>query len=56
MALKQSCVLATTLFSTYMAAMLEVAFKDTTGGVYIQTRREANLFNVVQLKARTMQD
>ena len=30
---KQGCVLAPTLFSIYLAAMLEVAFKDTSEGV-----------------------
>ena len=42
---KQGCVLAPTLFSLYLAAMLEVAFKDIQEGVYIQTRKEADLFN-----------
>ena len=34
---KQGCVLAPTLFSLYLAAMLEVAFRSTEEGVYIQT-------------------
>ena len=50
---KQGCVLAPTLFSIYLAAMLEVAFKDTSEGVYIQTRKEADLFNVAQFKAKS---
>lgn len=33
--------------------MLEMAFKDTSEGVYIQTRKEADLFNVAQLKAKS---
>ena len=37
---KQGCVLALTLFSLYLAAMIEVTFKDTTEGVYIQTRKD----------------
>ena len=49
---KQGCVLAPTLVSIYLAAMLEVAFKDTSEGVHIQTRKEANLFNVTQFKAK----
>ena len=32
--------------------MLEVAFKDTSEG-YIQTRKEADLFNVAQFKAKS---
>ena len=51
--MKQGCVLAPTLFSLYLAAMLEVVFKDTLEGVYIQTRKEADLFNVVQFKAKS---
>ncbi|XP_068676678.1 uncharacterized protein [Montipora foliosa] len=33
-------------------AMLEVAFKEISEGVYIQTRKEADLFNVAQFKAK----
>ena len=50
---KQGCVLAPTLFSLYLAAMLEVAFKDTSEGVYIQIRNKADLFNVTQFKAKS---
>ena len=49
---KQGCVLAPTLFSLYLSAMLEVAFKDSSEGVYIQTRKEADLFNVAHFKSR----
>ena len=48
---KQGCVLAPTLFSLYLSAMLEVAFKDIQEGVYIQTRKEADLFNVAHFKS-----
>ena len=51
--MKQGCVLAPTLFSLYLAAMLKVAFKDTVEGVYIPTRKEADLFNVAQFKAKS---
>ena len=51
--MNQGCVLAPTLFSLYLAAMLEVAFKDTTEGIYIQTRKDANLFNVARFKAKS---
>ena len=50
--MKQGCVLASTLFSLYLAAMLEVALKETSERVYIQTRKEADLFNVAQFKAK----
>lgn len=50
---KQGCVLAPTLFSLYLGAMLEVAFKDVNKGVYIQTRQDANLFGVSQFKSKT---
>ena len=33
--------------------MLEKAFKDTIEGVYIQTRKDADLFNVAQLKGKS---
>ena len=51
---KQGCVLAPTLFSLYLSAMLEVAFKDVNEGVYIRTRHNADLFNVSQLRAKTL--
>jgi len=50
---KQGCVLAPTLFSLYLLAMLEVAFKDSSDGVFIQTRQIADLFNIAHLKAKT---
>ena len=42
---KQGCVLAPTLFSIFLSAMLEEAFKDLNDGVYIQTRQDADLYN-----------
>ena len=50
---KQGCVLAPTLFSLYLSAMLEVAFDDSLDGVCIQTRQNADLFNVAHFKAKT---
>ena len=50
---KQGCVLALTLFSLYLSAMLEVAFDDSLNGVSIQTRHNADLFNVAHFKAKT---
>ena len=43
---KQGCVLAPTLFSLSLSALLEVAFDDSLDGVSIQTRHNADLFNV----------
>ena len=50
---KQGCVLAPTLFSLYLSAMLEVAFRDIQEGVYIQTRKDADLFNVAHFKSKS---
>ena len=50
---KQGMCAGTYTFSLYLAAMLEVAFKDTTEGVCIQTRKDADLFNVAQFKAKS---
>ena len=50
---KQGCVLAPTLFSLYLSAMLEVAFDDSLDGVCIQTQQNADLFNVAHFKAKT---
>ena len=50
---KQGCVLAPTLFSIYLSAMLEVAFRDSSEGIYIQPRKEADLFNVAHFKAKS---
>jgi hypothetical protein len=49
---KQGCVLAPTLFSLYLSAMLEIAFKNSGDGVCIQTRHNADLFNVAHFKAK----
>lgn len=51
---KQGCVLAPTLFSLYLTAILHVAFKDIHKGIYIQTRHSADLFNVSHFKAKTL--
>jgi len=50
---KQGCVLAPTLFSLYLSTMLEFAFKDSSDGVSIQTRQNADLFNIAHFKAKT---
>ena len=50
---KQGCVLTPTLFSLYLTAILEVAFKNSEEGVYIQTRHNADRFKVSHFKAKT---
>ena len=35
--IKQDCVLAPTLFSIFLSAMLDKAFRDMGGGVYMQS-------------------
>ena len=50
---KQGCVLAFTLFSIFLSAMLEEAFIDMGDGVYIQLRQNADLFTVAHFRAKT---
>ena len=49
----QGCVLAPTLFSIFLSAMLEEAFRDMGDGVYIQSRQNADLFTVAHFRAKT---
>ena len=49
---KQGCVLAPTLFSIFLSAMLDEASRDMGGGVYIQSRQSADLFNVAHFRAK----
>ena len=49
---KQGYVLTPTLSSLYLPAMLEVAFSEIQKDVFIQTRKEADLFNVAYLKSK----
>ena len=51
--LKQGCVLAPTVFSIFLSAMLDEAFRDMRDGVYIQSRQSADLFNVAHFRAKT---
>lgn len=48
---KQGCVLAPTLFSLFLTATLTHAFNDCNKGVLIQSRPNADLFNVNQFKS-----
>ena len=50
---KQGCVLAPTLFSIFLSAMLEEAFNDMGDGIYIQSRQNADLFTVAHFRAKT---
>ena len=50
---KQGCVLAPTLFSIFLSAMLDEAFRDMADGVYIQSRQSADLFKVAHFRAKT---
>ena len=49
---KQGCVLAPTLFSIFLSAMLDEAFRDMEDGIHIQSRQSADLFNVAHFKAK----
>ena len=50
---KQGCILAPTLFSIFLSAMLDEAFRDMGDGVCIQSRQSADLFNVTHFRAKT---
>ena len=48
---KQGCVLAPTLFSLYLSAVLKYALSDCDMGVWIQSRPGADLFNINRYKS-----
>ena len=50
---KQGCVLAPTLFSIFLSAMVGEAFSDMGDCVYIQSRQSTDLFNVANFRAKT---
>ena len=51
---KQCCVpIAPTLFSIFLSAMLDEAFRDMGDGIYRQSRQSADLFNVAHFRAKT---
>ena len=45
---KQGCVLAPTLFTLHLAAVLETVGSKRSKGVYIRTRSDGKLFNLAQ--------
>ena len=49
----QGCVRAPTLFSICLPTMLEEAFRDMEDGIYIQSRKNADLFTVAYSRAKT---
>ena len=50
---KQGRVLAPTLFSIFLSAMLDEAFRDMGDDVYIQSRQSAELLNVAHFRTKT---
>ena len=50
---KQGCVLAPTLFTLCLAAVLDTMSHSIAKGVYIHTRMDGKLFNLARPKART---
>ena len=48
---KQGCVLAPTLFTLYLAAVLETMGSNLNKGVFMKTRSDGKLFNLSRLKA-----
>ena len=48
---KQGCVLAPTLFTLYLAAVLETMGANLNKGVFIKTRSDGKLFNLSRLKS-----
>ena len=50
---KQGCVLAPTLFTLYLGAVLETMTANLASGVYIKTHSDGKLFNLACLKVET---
>lgn len=48
---RQGCVLAPTLFNIFLTAVLEIAFCDYVGGVYIRYRTDGGLHNLSRFRA-----
>lgn len=50
---KQGCVLAPTLFGIFFAVLLDYAFDNAAGDIFIRTRFDGSLFNLARLRAKT---
>ena len=50
---KQGCVLAPTLFSIFFSVLLQHAFKESPGDVFLHWRSDGSLFNLARLRAKT---
>ena len=50
--IKQGCVLASTLVSMMLSALLTDAFQDCDNGIHIRYRFNGNLFNLRRLQAK----
>ena len=50
---KQGCVLAPTLFGSFFSLLLSYAFRNSDDGVFIHTRSDGGLFNLVRVRAKT---
>lgn len=51
--MKQGCVLALTLFRIFFSLVVSYAFRASDDGVYLHTRADGKLFNLVRLRAKT---
>ena len=51
--LKQGCVLAPTLFTLFLGAVLSAKSEHLSMGVFIRTRTDGQLFNLARLRANT---
>ena len=51
--LKQGCVLAPTLFTLFLTALLSIVSEVLSTGVFIRTRSDGKLFKLARLKAST---
>ena len=51
--LKQGCVLAPTLFTLFLAALLSTVYEHFSTGGFIRTRSDGKLFKLARLKANT---